>query len=134
MRQGSRILIVEDDLAFAEILRHSLSNRGFECDVAATVREVWSRLQQADGPLFELVIADVRLPQQSGVELLFPGEQVKHRPGLLMITAFASPELKDFLAGLGITLLEKPFSLDQLHTRVVDLLIRRQGHWVLGHL
>jgi hypothetical protein len=41
---------------------------------------------------------------------------------LILMTAFASPELREFVENMGGCLLEKPFSLDILHRRVSEIL------------
>jgi DNA-binding response OmpR family regulator len=119
--ESSRILIVEDDLDLAELIRESLSDHGHDVAIAETVREA-RRLMRDDQRPFDLVISDVRLPRESGVDLLFPDEQTRSRPRVLMMTAFVSVELKSFVEEMGAGLLEKPFSLDMLNARVTELL------------
>ena len=62
-----RILIVDDDITFALMLRTWLSKRGFEVATASTVAA--ARTSLADGA-FSLVLCDMRLPDEDGIALL----------------------------------------------------------------
>ena len=62
-----RILIVDDDITFALMLRTWLSKRGFEVAAVSTVAA--ARTALGDGG-FSLVLSDMRLPDQDGIALL----------------------------------------------------------------
>jgi signal transduction histidine kinase/CheY-like chemotaxis protein len=71
---GRRILIVEDDEAFAKILLDLAHEKGFQALVAATAAEALE-LVEAHAP--SAVLLDMRLPDHSGLVLL---EQLKSDP------------------------------------------------------
>ncbi len=62
-----RVLVVEDDLAFAGVLRDLAHEKGFRCLVATTAAE---GLQLAERYLPSGVLLDVRLPDDSGLSVL----------------------------------------------------------------
>ena len=62
-----RILIVDDDITFALMLRTGLSKRGFDVETASTVAAARTAL---GGGGFSLVVSDMRLPDQDGIALL----------------------------------------------------------------
>lgn len=62
-----RILIVDDDITFALMLRTWLSKRGFEVATASTVAAARMALS---GGEFALVLSDMRLPDEDGIALL----------------------------------------------------------------
>lgn len=62
-----QILIVDDDITFALMLRTWLSKRGFDVETASTVAA--ARTALGDGG-FSLVLSDMRLPDQDGIALL----------------------------------------------------------------
>ena len=62
-----RILIVDDDITFALMLRTWLSNRGFGVGTASSVAAARTALA-AGG--FSLVLSDMRLPDEDGIALL----------------------------------------------------------------
>ena len=62
-----RILIVDDDITFALMLRTWLSKRGFDVETASTVAAARTALGEGG---FSLVLSDMRLPDQDGIALL----------------------------------------------------------------
>lgn len=62
-----RILIVDDDLTFALMLRTWLSKQGFEVETVSTVAAARKALS---GASFSLVLSDMRLPDEDGIALL----------------------------------------------------------------
>ena len=62
-----RILIVDDDITFALMLRTWLSKRGFGVGTASSVAAARTALA-AGG--FSLVLSDMRLPDEDGIALL----------------------------------------------------------------
>jgi two-component system alkaline phosphatase synthesis response regulator PhoP len=120
-----RILVVEDDPDLSALLSWNLANDGFRVEVAQGVAEALDKIRGAPFP-FDLVISDVRLRAESGIDLLFPDGATARRPRTLMMTAFASRELQSFVEGMGSSLLEKPFSADQLRQTVFDILFGRR--------
>ena len=61
-----RILIVDDDITFALMLRTWLSKRGFGVETASSV----AAARKALGGGFSLVLSDMRLPDEDGIALL----------------------------------------------------------------
>ncbi len=62
-----RILIVDDDITFALMLRTWLSKRGFDVATASTVAAARTALSDEE---FALVLSDMRLPDEDGIALL----------------------------------------------------------------
>ena len=61
------ILIVEDDLTFATMLKAWLGKKGFEVETAGTQLRARKLLAARD---FSLVLSDLRLPDRDGIALL----------------------------------------------------------------
>ena len=62
----SRILLVEDDQHVRVLLEHVLFDAGYEFDSTATVAEARSLLDSVN---YDLLLADGRLPDGTGMEL-----------------------------------------------------------------
>jgi DNA-binding response OmpR family regulator len=116
-----RILVVEDDAEFSDLLSRSLVTGGFAVDVVHTVRDARAQLRKGE-PSYDLVISDLRFPKESGIELLLGESTAGPSVPLILMTAFGSPELREFVEDMGGCLLEKPFSLELLCRRVSDIL------------
>lgn len=119
--------LLEDDLAIQEMLQLVLEGVGHEVAVYATAEVCLSALhitEQSPGFVIpDLFITDQRLPKaMSGtdiIELIRANPYLKTLPIILM-TASAFPD-KQELARLRVTLLVKPFDIDDV-VRLVDKL------------
>ena len=80
------ILIVEDDLTFATILKTWLGKKGFQVDTASN--NVRAR-KQLDARTYDLVLSDLRLPDQDGIFLLSWMREHNHHMPLIIMTSYA---------------------------------------------
>ncbi|MDP6554466.1 MAG: response regulator [Pirellulaceae bacterium] len=62
-----KILVLEDDLPFQKVLKHWLSNAGFQVTIAATAVDALYRARKQQ---FDLVISDYCLPDYLGTDFL----------------------------------------------------------------
>jgi CheY-like chemotaxis protein len=105
------ILVVEDELAIALVLRLVLEDEGFVVALAATGLAAWAELT-ARRP--DLVICDLMLPGLSGTALI---TRMQADPALaavpvLLMSAAADPGLQDAANYVGF--LRKPFEVATL--------------------
>lgn len=116
------LLVVDDDLRLRELLRRYLSESGFRVTTAADAREARANLASLT---FDLVVLDVMMPGESGLDLT---RALRHegRVPVLLLTAMAEPE--DRINGLehgADDYLSKPFEPRELVLRIRNLLQRR---------
>jgi two-component system, OmpR family, response regulator MprA len=119
---GGRVLIVEDDIDIADVLRRSLRNEGYEVKTSADGAEA---LDVAAGFVPDLVVLDLGLPGMDGVEVCRRLRSDGDVP-ILMLTARA--ETEDRVTGLDSgadDYLVKPFERQELLARIRALLRRR---------
>jgi DNA-binding response OmpR family regulator len=119
-----RILVVEDDRDFADVVRFELVTGGYDVDITSSVTEALERMR-TDSEL-DLVIGDVRLAGKSGIQLLFADGAESAPPPVLMMSGFVSPRLQRFVEGMGASVIEKPFSFGRLHASVIGALTKRR--------
>lgn len=81
------ILIVEDDAAFASVLARALRRRGHRVDVAATAEAAWSSAREAPP---DAAVIDLKLGEDSGLELIEPLLEIAPAARLLVLTGYAS--------------------------------------------
>lgn len=62
-----RILIVDDDITFALMLRTWLTKRGFDVESVGSVAAARTALAKGS---YSLVLSDMRLPDEDGIALL----------------------------------------------------------------
>ena len=110
-----RVLVAEDDLALAELMRTTLEGAGYDVVVAHTGSEAWS----AVSPDVVLVVLDVLMPGISGDAIA--EDLARMRPGLpVLLTTGASGSA--FTSGSRVPVLRKPFAPEQLLEQVERLL------------
>ena len=80
------ILIVEDDLTFATILKTWLGKKGFQVD---TVSNNVRARKQLDARAYDLILSDLRLPDQDGIFLLQWMREHNHLMPLIIMTSYA---------------------------------------------
>ncbi|MEO7773864.1 MAG: response regulator [Steroidobacteraceae bacterium] len=84
---GSLGLLVDDDLLYLRTLQRSLQRRHFKIVTAQTADEAL-KVAQAERPDFALV--DLRLAQESGLDLIAPLRAIDADMRILLLTGYAS--------------------------------------------
>jgi two-component system phosphate regulon response regulator PhoB len=121
----SRVLVVEDEAAIAELVAINLRHAGYEVSIAS---DAASAVQSVDRVLPDLVLLDWMLPGQSGLALAKAWRAEVRTKGLPIIMLTARAEEGDKLAGLdggADDYLTKPFSPKELLARIRAVLRRR---------
>ncbi|HVW56818.1 MAG TPA: response regulator transcription factor [Rhizobiaceae bacterium] len=117
------LLVIDDDTRIRTLLKEFLTANGFRITVAGTAAEARRKLAGLD---FDLIILDVMMPGESGVELTKSLRTEKDVP-ILMLTALS--ETDNRITGLEAgadDYLPKPFDPRELILRVNNIL-RRGG-------
>ncbi len=121
----SRILVVEDEAAIAELVAINLRHAGYEVTLAA---DADAALQSVDRVLPDLVLLDWMLPGQSGLALAKGWRAAARTKALPIIMLTARADEGDKLAGLdggADDYLTKPFSPKELLARIRAVLRRK---------
>ncbi len=80
------ILIVEDDLTFAIMLKTWLGKKGYEVETASTNARARKLLTTRD---FSLILSDLRLPDQDGIHLLSWLRDLQKATPVIIMTSYA---------------------------------------------
>jgi signal transduction histidine kinase/CheY-like chemotaxis protein len=115
--QGEAILVVEDEEEVRRVTADSLRELGYEVLCAAGARSALEVLR--DHPDIRLLFTDVIMPETNGRQLA--AEALRRRPDLkvLYMTGFTrNAVVHDGVLEAGVSLLQKPFTLDQLASKV----------------
>lgn len=117
-----RILVVEDQIKMAQLVKQGLSEVGYAVDLAEAGATAESLVSEND---YDLVILDIMLPDQSGLDTARHLRRDGFAGPILMLTALSTT--KDKVIGLDAgadDYLTKPYSFDELLARVRALLRR----------
>jgi two-component system OmpR family response regulator len=123
--QSMKVLVVEDEVRLAVLLRRALTEEGHAVETVETGEDALVWLREAR---FDIVILDVMLPGLSGIEVCRRVRAGKNAVPILLLTARAAVE--DRVAGLDAgadDYLTKPFALSELQARLRALTRRPRG-------
>jgi len=118
-----KILVVEDEMKVAEVLKRGLEEAQYEADLAFD-GQVGLRLAKSGA--YDLILLDVNLPIINGLELCQQLRAVDEVTPVLMLTALGMSD--DVVAGLDAgadDYLAKPFRFNELYARIKALTRRR---------
>ncbi len=122
---GSRLLVVEDDIPLAHLLRQQLETKSY---VVSVVHDGEAAEQIIQDGKFDLIILDLNLPKLDGVSLLRRVRPTQPRLPVLVLTARSRVQDRALSLDTGADdCMVKPFSFVELHARVRALLRRNTG-------
>lgn len=110
LKQAIKLLIVEDEVLFARAVMKRLQKAGFECEHAETLQDGRAIAKQF---LPDLVLLDMRLPDDNGMDLL--PELVASGVTVIVMTAYG--DISDAVNAIKLgadDYLKKPIDLEEL--------------------
>ncbi len=117
-----KILIIEDDLSFQEILRNTLEQERYVVEVAP---DYHTGLIKLSDYTYDCILLDINLPDGNGLNLLRELKEMKKTGSLIIISARDS--IEDKVEGLDLgadDYLAKPFHLAELLSRIKSVMRR----------
>lgn len=117
-----RVLLIEDDVTIARLLKEGLEDESYAVDVVNDGSEGY-RTAVADD--YDVIILDIMLPEMNGYEVCRALRNDGNKTPILMLTARDAE--RDIVEGLDMgadDYLAKPFSFDVLLARIRALLRR----------
>lgn len=123
---NTRILVIDDEDAYCEILRYNLEKEGYEVDTAASAEEA---LQLAL-PTYDLMIVDIMMERMSGFDFAKVVRNDRRTELTPIIFCSALNGEDDTVKGLNIggdDYITKPFTIGEVIARVRAVLRRSQA-------
>ncbi|TET62240.1 sigma-54-dependent Fis family transcriptional regulator, partial [Candidatus Aerophobetes bacterium] len=112
MPQPIKILIVDDEVNMLESLSEVLRNKGY---LVATARNGLEALEKLKEKYFNIAIADLKMPEMGGMELLEVMKERYPQTPLVMLTGYATiNSAVDAMKKGAYDYLVKPFSPDKI--------------------
>ena len=113
MKQN-KILIVDDEQRYADMLARRLTLRGLTCKVCYDGR---TAIDLNTSELFSLVILDLRLPDLYGTEVLTRIKQSRPETEVVILTGHGTDHDREQCMRIGAhAFINKPVDIDQLIT------------------
>ena len=122
---NNKVLVVEDDQSFGQLLTQELQDHELTAQWADTAENAMAIVREWQP---DLVVSDLRLPGMDGLELLrrARGDATGNSPGFLLITAFGSiSKAVEALKAGAEDFLTKPLDLDHFMLTVKRILKNR---------
>jgi len=82
----NKILIVDDDLAFGQMLQNYLTRKQFKVDILHSPGEVQQHVRKN---FYDLVLTDMRMPDFSGMDIIRIIRQESMKTRIIMMTGYA---------------------------------------------
>jgi putative nucleotidyltransferase with HDIG domain len=119
-----RILIVNDEVVAREILARKLASLGYSCECCDSGRTALDLLACR---MFDLVLADISMPQIGGVGFLTEALQICPDVAVILVTPIVDIEVAvDSLKDGAYDYITKPFSLEKMAISVSRALEKRR--------
>jgi len=121
-KKPKKVLLVDDEAGFAELMRDLLEMDSYEVVVAYDGQEGLEKLQ---GYMPDVIISDIVMPRLSGFEMF---KRVKAAPEtasipFLFITGFQDERVLAEARKIGVFgILRKPVDIEQIESRLKDLI------------
>lgn len=117
-----RILLLEDELKTAEVLKKGLEENGYEVDLAF---DGWAGLELTIQNNYHVIISDIVMPHMSGLEFCKKIREAGNETPVLLLTALDTTDdvVQGFETGAD-DYLAKPFAFKELLARTKALIKR----------
>ena len=122
-----RLLLVDDEKFFLEGLKEGLSQfeNIFTTDICFSVKEA---IDLYNRNRYDLIISDIRMPGESGLDLFIYLRDQDYRGGFIAMTAYGSPEVLKRIKSLGgLDVMLKPFDLSWFSDKILDFFTEEEG-------
>ncbi|MEQ9107081.1 MAG: nitrogen regulation protein NR(I) [Limnobacter sp.] len=112
------IWVVDDDHSIRWVLQKAISREGIPCEIFSSAAEVLERLE-TDVP--QVLVSDIRMPGQSGLDLLSKVRELQPDLPVIIMTAYSDLDsaVSAFQGG-AFEYLPKPFDIE----KAVELILR----------
>ena len=124
----SRILVVDDEANIRLLYKEELADEGYEVVTAANIAEATERLQEG---AFDLAVLDIKLKNESGIELLQQLVKERHNMPVILCSAFSCYK-DDFSAWLADGYVVKSGDLSELKQEIARVLAKKAHKIALG--
>ncbi len=120
----TRILIVDDEPSVLRLLQRVVQKTGSACSLASSAGEA-KTLLDAEG--FDLLLCDLYLPGESGLELIEWVQARQPRMGMIMISGEDDPQVAGKALELGAYgYIIKPFKINEIFINISSALRRKK--------
>lgn len=107
MSAARRILIVDDEIELAEIIKETFQEEGILADSCASGREALEALGKHK---YDAVLTDIKMPKMDGLHLLNEIKSKPDSPAVVLMSAYETLAIEELHHQGASALISKPFS------------------------
>jgi DNA-binding NtrC family response regulator len=123
--EGIRLLLVDDELGYLEVLSKRLTRRGFEVTTASSGAEAIRAARRWD---FDVAVVDLKMEDMDGIEVLKTLKRMVPDLEVIILTGHGSERAaREGIAQGAFDYLIKPVGLDPLIVRICAARISEEG-------
>ena len=123
MKRRKRILVVDDEVKLAFLLKQSLLNLGPEYEIE-TANSALEALKIMEGDPCDLVITDFRMRGMGGLDLMRAVKSESPETLVILMTAYGSPEIVAEARRLDVyRYITKPFPIEEFQKIVREAFV-----------
>ncbi len=124
MEESIKALVVDDEEVLRHMVARILKSMGIESEPAVDGLDAIEKLGSGR---FQVVIADVRMPNMDGIQLLKHVQRNLHGIDVIIMTAHTSQySFIDVIEAGAVDFITKPFSVEELKAKVERVLRERE--------
>ncbi|MBF0377428.1 MAG: response regulator [Desulfamplus sp.] len=113
---SEKILLIDDETEFLEIMSERMQNRGMDVTTVASAKDALKKVQDEN---YDAIIVDLMMPEMDGLETLKALKEINPEVQIIMLTGHATVEKGIEAMKLGaMDLLEKPADLNSLSEKI----------------
>lgn len=124
----SRILVVDDEANIRLLYSEELADEGYEVVTAGSITEAVEKLQ---GEIYDLAVLDIKLKNESGIDLLQKLVKERHDMPVILCSAFSCYK-DDFSAWLADGYIVKSGDLTELKQEIARVLAKKAQRAKVG--
>jgi DNA-binding NtrC family response regulator len=117
----SRLLVVDDEANIRLLYTEELTEEGYEVVTAASIAEATEKLREG---AYDLAVLDIKLKNESGIELLQQLVKERHDMPVILCSAFSCYK-DDFSAWLADGYVVKSGDLTELKNEIARVLAKK---------
>ncbi len=111
-----RILIVDDEEQYCDVVSQMVLMKGYSCDTASSVSEAMAKLRE---DRFDLVVSDIRMKGRDGLQLMKEARKEHPHLDFIVMTGYASDYTYTDIVDAGASdFIIKPFSARELEAKI----------------
>lgn len=123
-KMTAKILVIDDEESMCDFMEIMLSKEGYSVETVNSPLTAISQIKQNE---YDLVIADLNMPEMDGLEVLEEVKKFKKDQDLIVMTAYASVDTAiEAMKRGAVDYITKPFKVDEIKLAIEKSLSRRK--------